>query len=115
MKKANFFERLIAILVDGAILWALVFVIQSDWAGLLGLVYETILISQWDGQTLGKRAMGLKVVSVRGGKVDVVTAFIRSLCRILSSIFLLGYLWMLWDKNSQTWHDKIAGTYVVKA
>ena len=26
----------------------------------------------------------------------------------------LGYLWMLWDPQRQTWHDKAAGTYVVR-
>jgi uncharacterized RDD family membrane protein YckC len=27
---------------------------------------------------------------------------------------LLGYLWMLWDPNKQTWHDKVAQSVVVK-
>jgi len=31
----------------------------------------------------------------------------------LSGIFLLGYLWMLWDAQQQTWHDKLANTTVV--
>jgi uncharacterized RDD family membrane protein YckC len=34
---------------------------------------------------------------------------------ISSAICYLGYLWMLWDKDKQTWHDKIVGTVVVKA
>jgi uncharacterized RDD family membrane protein YckC len=28
-------------------------------------------------------------------------------------VCLLGYLWMLWDKEKQTWHDKLATTVVV--
>jgi uncharacterized RDD family membrane protein YckC len=28
-------------------------------------------------------------------------------------IFYLGYLWMLWDPQQQTWHDKLVGTTVV--
>jgi uncharacterized RDD family membrane protein YckC len=28
-------------------------------------------------------------------------------------VFLLGYLWMLWDPEKQTWHDKAAGSVVV--
>jgi hypothetical protein len=27
----------------------------------------------------------------------------------------LGYFWMLWDEQQQTWHDKIAGTTVERA
>jgi uncharacterized RDD family membrane protein YckC len=30
-------------------------------------------------------------------------------------VILLGYVWILIDKKNQGWHDKIAGTYVVKA
>ena len=34
--------------------------------------------------------------------------------RILSTIpLLLGYFWMLWDSEKQTWHDKLAGSVVV--
>ena len=32
-----------------------------------------------------------------------------------SSLCYLGYLWMLWDKDKQTWHDKIVSTVVVRA
>ncbi|MEC8486226.1 MAG: RDD family protein, partial [Actinomycetota bacterium] len=33
---------------------------------------------------------------------------------ISGQILYLGYLWMIWDKDRQTWHDKVAGTIVVK-
>jgi uncharacterized RDD family membrane protein YckC len=33
---------------------------------------------------------------------------------ISSNILYLGFLWMLWDGDRQTWHDKIAGTVVIK-
>ena len=32
---------------------------------------------------------------------------------ILGVVFLLGYLWMLWDRERQTWHDKFANAVVV--
>ena len=41
-------------------------------------------------------------------------AFIRWLVSIISAlILLLGYLWMLWDKEKQCWHDKAANDVVV--
>ncbi len=69
------------------------------------------------GATLGKMALGIKVVKQDGsGNINVVEGFLREVVgKFLSSFFLLGYLWMLWDVNKQTWHDKIAGTLVVKA
>jgi uncharacterized RDD family membrane protein YckC len=29
-------------------------------------------------------------------------------------VLLLGYLWAIWDANKQTWHDKAAGSFVVR-
>jgi uncharacterized RDD family membrane protein YckC len=38
----------------------------------------------------------------------------ESFGKTLSGIFFgLGYLWALWDRDSQAWHDKIAGTLVI--
>lgn len=70
------------------------------------------------GQTLGKMAMKIKVININTGKSpDYLHAFLREVPgKFISSILLeLGYLWMLWDKNKQTWHDKMAGTVVVNA
>jgi hypothetical protein len=39
----------------------------------------------------------------------------RELGKLLSGlVFGLGFAWALWDKDGQTWHDKIAGTVVVQ-
>ena len=53
----------------------------------------------------------------RGGQpLSVGTAFVRSLMKLISgAVLLIGYLWMLWDPEKQTWHDKVAGTYVVNS
>lgn len=40
--------------------------------------------------------------------------FVRYIGRIVSNIpIYLGYFWMLWDRENQTWHDKFAGSVVV--
>ena len=68
------------------------------------------------GQTLGKKALGIRVVDSRtGGSIGVGRGVGRYFARILSSFLCgLGYLWMLWDPEKQTWHDKIVNSYVVK-
>ena len=49
-----------------------------------------------------------------GGPIGYTRGFLRYIGRILSTIpFLLGYFWMLWDPQKQTWHDKIANSVVV--
>ncbi len=50
-----------------------------------------------------------------GQPITAGRAFGWYLAHIVSQFLCyLGYLWMLWDKRNQTWHDKIAGTVVVK-
>jgi uncharacterized RDD family membrane protein YckC len=51
--------------------------------------------------------MGIRIVTADGTPVPVGMAFARAAG--------VGLLWMLWDPNKQTWHDKVAKTYVVKA
>ena len=73
------------------------------------------------GATLGKMALGIKIVNRDMKDVSFLTAFIREflvkilLYMLLSFffIFLFGYLWAIWDKRKQTWHDKIAKTFVI--
>ena len=58
--------------------------------------------------------LGIRVVDVRdriGEPIGYGRAALRWLVSIVSAlVFLLGYLWMLWDSKKQTWHDKAAGS-----
>jgi uncharacterized RDD family membrane protein YckC len=123
MKKAGFWSRFFAVFIDGLLMapfsYGLMLVDpKAPGVGgfLISIIYETILLSQWNGQTVGKKILGIRVTTASGGSLDWVKAFIRSISKILSTlVFCLGYLWMLWDGESQTWHDKIADTIVVKS
>ena len=63
----------------------------------------------------GKRVLGIRVVRLdSAGPLGWTTALLRNPCRIVSALpLLLGYLWMLWDKEKMTWHDKLSKTVVV--
>jgi uncharacterized RDD family membrane protein YckC len=67
-------------------------------------------------QSWGMKATGITVVDAQAGqRISAARAFGWQLAHVFSGFFCyLGYLWMLWDKRNQTWHDKIAGTVVVK-
>jgi uncharacterized RDD family membrane protein YckC len=55
-------------------------------------------------------------VTADGAPVPVGMAFARAGMKLVSCAALgLGYLWMLWDAEKQTWPDKVAKTYVVRA
>jgi len=121
--RASFFRRFVALLLDGIVLAIFEEIVkrllgQSAGAALAIVViiaYYTYFEGSPSGQTVGKRALGIRVVDLDGGgSIGYMRALFRYLGRILSTIvFLLGYFWMLWDPEKQTWHDKIAGSVVV--
>jgi uncharacterized RDD family membrane protein YckC len=82
---------------------------------LAGIVYYTVMEGGPKGQTVGKMAVNLRVVDADSGQpgIGYGRALVRDLVRIVSALVLyLGYLWMLWDSESQTWHDKAAKAQV---
>ena len=80
----------------------------------LGSSYFVIL-SGYGGKTIGKMIMGIRIISNEGDNIGFWHSFVRWIGYYISGSFLfLGFLWSMFDRNSQSWHDKIAGTYVVK-
>jgi len=72
-------------------------------------IYWTLLEGGRSGQTLGKRALGIRVIDERTwGPIGPGRAVARIFIRVfVSGVAYLGYLWMLWDPERQTWHDKL--------
>ncbi len=92
------------------------------WALALQLIrylYEVVMIGQWNA-TVGKFAVGIRVRRMDGSPAQWREAALRPLLEValgvtgLSIGSLLDELWMLWDKQKQTLHDKIASTIVVR-
>ena len=69
----------------------------------------------WKGTTVGGIVLKLQVVRCDGQPMSFTTALVRGLAAALSVFVLfLGFLWIAWDHDKQGWHDKIAGTIVVR-
>ena len=127
MEKVGFGRRFVAFIIDVVLLGVINQVVASAVGGgdptavsglttLIGIAYVVGLWTYWGGQTVGKKAMGIKIVKADGSAFGLVPAIIRYVGYIISAIvLLLGFIWILFDPNKQGWHDKIAGTYVVKA
>ena len=122
--RAGFWRRFAAAFVDGivgfGIPYGILLVLLSQEAAyglafLISIVYITYFEGSDSGQGVGKKLLGIRVIDFNtGGSIGYGRAFLRWIGRILSSLpIYLGYLWMLWDKEKQTWHDKIAGCVVV--
>jgi uncharacterized RDD family membrane protein YckC len=82
-----------------------------------GLVFSiAYYLASWtkSGQTLGKMALGIKIVGADGQPPSGGKALLRYLGYILNGVVLsIGFLWAAFDRKRQGLHDKIAGTYVV--
>jgi len=67
-------------------------------------------------QTLGRRILGVTVVNQAGEEVSFWRGALReTIGKFVSAIFFfLGYIWVALDPDKQGWHDKIAGTYVIR-
>jgi uncharacterized RDD family membrane protein YckC len=120
--RAGFWRRFAAAFIDGILLnivsWILAAILgQGPGYGigtLLTIAYFTYFHGT-TGQTPGDAALSIRVVDKDGGApIGYGRAFVRWLVSIVSGlIILLGYLWMLWDGEKQTWHDKAANAVVV--
>jgi uncharacterized RDD family membrane protein YckC len=88
---------------------------------LIAAVYF-VLLHGATGRTLGKMAVGIKVIKDDGSKCDFAAAFRRAVVYPIGGgvpwiggiVTLLNGLWPLWDDKHQSLGDKLAGTYVVR-
>ena len=124
IRRAGWWRRFFAALIDGILLsvvQAILRVFLGEAAGIgLGLLISIAYFTYFHGstgQTPGDTVLSIRVVDLRDGTgrpIGYGRAFIRWLGSIVSAIPLfLGYFWMLWDSEKQTWHDKMAGSAVV--
>jgi uncharacterized RDD family membrane protein YckC len=108
--------------VIGSIVVGVTSAINNDTTVLGMLIYIVGIFSyfsyfwtQQQGQTLGQKIAGVRVVRLDGLPMNVGTSIVRVFGYYLNGFLLLGWLWPLWDAQNQGWHDKIAGTVVVRA
>lgn len=81
---------------------------------VVSALYNVALMTALNGQTLGKLILRMRVVKQNGRRFGIIDALLRNvLGYTVSQIFLLGYLWAIFDNDQQAWHDKMAATVVV--
>ena len=113
--KASFWERMGAAFLDVALVGILGGIVHATPLGLLVALAYFAGMWAWKGTTIGGIVLGLKVVRLDGQPVTFVVALVRALAAAFSVFVLfLGFLWIAWDSDKQGWHDKIAGTVVVR-
>ncbi|MBX5482217.1 MAG: RDD family protein [Myxococcaceae bacterium] len=92
---------------------ALIFIVYFliDWG------YAIFLETIWSGQTIGKRAMGLRVIQESGVRIGIYQAALRNLIRPFDRLplfYLVGGIAALFSASHQRLGDMVAGTIVVR-
>jgi uncharacterized RDD family membrane protein YckC len=117
--RAQFLDRLAAGALDLALLVMFNNIVHfgygnNDSRFLFALLYFVVFWA-WKGTTLGGIVCNLRVTRIDGAPLQFSDALVRGLAAIFSiGVLGLGFLWILSDPERQAWHDRIAGTFVVK-
>lgn len=85
---------------------------------LIAWSYFVVLEWLWQGQTLGKRMFGLRVIRADGSPAGFVAVLVRNVVRVvdfLPAFYGLGLLAIVVSSRSQRLGDLAAGTFVVRA
>ena len=119
LPRAAFLERLAAFALDVILIVMIVnlFDFHRNWeekALLVALAYH-VGFWTWKGTTLGGIICQLRLVRIDGAMLRFADSLVRGLTGIFSlAVVGLGFFWILRDPDRQAWHDRVAGTFVVK-
>lgn len=116
LPRAGFWVRMVALLIDAILIGIVVHELpHSHNFELLALAIYGAVMWKLRGATLGGIIFDLELVRLDGREVDWTTAIVRALGCFLSLIMVgLGFIWIAFDEEKQAWHDKFAGTVVVR-
>ena len=116
LPRAGFWVRMAALLLDALLVGFLMGVLHHVYhLELLVLAAYGAVMWKLRGSTIGGIVFDLRVVRLDGREIDWETAIVRALgCFLSLAVAGLGFFWIAFDDHKQAWHDKIAGTVVVR-
>ncbi|SDH22091.1 Uncharacterized membrane protein YckC, RDD family [Sinosporangium album] len=101
----------------GGSAWSKASIGQAYIIALIAFLYYWLLHAYWNGQTIGKKVFGLRVVSETGTRAGVGQVAIRqgvmAVLSWLCCLWIIDLGWILFDPRKQAAHDKAARTLVV--
>lgn len=116
LPRAGFWIRMGALLLDLVLVGIVMSMLPTPGSTeLIVLAAYGAVMWKLKGTTVGGIICGLKVVRLDGRPIDWPTAVVRALSCFLSlAVAGLGFIWVIFDEQKQSWHDKIAGTTIVR-
>jgi uncharacterized RDD family membrane protein YckC len=116
LPRAGFCIRMAALLVDVVLTGFTLSVLNHVFHfHLMVLAAYGAIMWKMRGSTVGGLVFDLRVVRADGRPMEWETAIVRALgCFLSLAVAGLGFIWIAFDSANQAWHDKIAGTLVVR-
>ncbi len=115
LPRVGFWRRFCASFLDLILVTVAGIILGHPFAFVVTLILYHIVMLGWRGTTIGGAIMGIKCYRINGAPLDYGVAAVRGFSAIFSFVVLgLGFFWAGWDRYNQSWHDKIAGTIVVR-
>jgi uncharacterized RDD family membrane protein YckC len=116
LQRAGFGIRMAALFLDALLVGFLMGMLHHGFHfELLALAFYGAVMWKMRGSTVGGIVFDLQVVRLDDRPLDWQTAIVRALACFLSlAVIGLGFFWIAFDAGKQAWHDKIAGTVVVR-
>jgi uncharacterized RDD family membrane protein YckC len=116
LPRAGFWIRMMALLIDALLVGFLMGILHHIFnMELVVLAVYGAIMWKLRGSTIGGIVLDLQVVRLDGRPIDWETAIVRALGCFLSLVVAgVGFFWIAFDPGRQAWHDKIAGTAVVR-
>lgn len=115
LPRASFGLRLGALSIDVIAVMVIALITPVLTFGVFAWSAYQIALWTWKGTTFGGIVCGIRGVRVDGKPMDLTVAAVRHLASWFSALpGFLGFFWAAWDPEGRTWHDKIAGTVVVR-
>ena len=118
LPRAGFWLRLAAAALDALLVGIALHLLPGTMHASFPLVYAAYCVVLWalKGTTVGGVVCSLKIVRLDDRPLDAMTAVVRALGGFLSLMVVgFGFVWVVFDDQRQSWHDKIAGTTIVRA
>ena len=119
LPRAGFWIRLAAVVLDAILIGMVCGFLSNMWDGfgVFPFWFAAYCAAMWatKGTTIGGIICSLKVVRLDDRPLDWGVAVVRTLGGFLSLFVAgLGFIWVAFDDEKQSWHDKIAGTTIVR-
>ena len=84
--------------------------------GFVPIIYFALTTYFTNGQSIGKKILGIKIVSIYHSRIGLWHCIERSLGYVASTLeLLIGFYQVFWNPNRMTLHDRIAETIVIKS